>query len=176
MSQHNTVNLGELVQGVKERDAIHIAVLPVEAGEDLQICESVALVDNKAFKSVNDAIGIVDPFLPQIVNKGQCFWLLLFPNTITGLRHEWCHPQIPKHTVTEKQAAEKWLREFCLHTGNNYDLLMNQIKNRSEYINVVDDDAQSYYFEHYQDFWKNYTIVTEIYLDENNRPYIRCVC
>jgi hypothetical protein len=95
---------------------------------------------------------------------------------LLGLRHEWCHPQIPKHTVTEKQAAEKWLREFCLHTGNNYDLLMNQIKNRSEYINVVDDDAQSYYFEHYQDFWKNYTIVTEIYLDENNRPYIRCVC
>jgi hypothetical protein len=33
----------------------------------------------------------VDPFLADPVQPGQMFWLFLYPQTITGLRHVWEH-------------------------------------------------------------------------------------
>lgn len=34
-------------------------------------------------------VGIVDPFLRESVQPSQRFWLFLYPNTVTSLRHEW---------------------------------------------------------------------------------------
>jgi hypothetical protein len=37
-------------------------------------------------------VGIVDPFLEFPTQPDDKFWLFLYPNTITGLRHVWTHP------------------------------------------------------------------------------------
>ena len=88
-------NLGEIPGEDARRDAVHIAVAPVVAGEMLLVGERVGLrEDGKAVQESEDAkaIGIVDPFLIESIGEGQRFWLFLFPGTITDLRHVWSHP------------------------------------------------------------------------------------
>lgn len=75
------------------RDAIHLPVAPVEAGEDLSPGSVVKLHNGKAYSTILAmAVGVVDPFLPATVRKGEVFWLFVCPNTITSLRHVWQHP------------------------------------------------------------------------------------
>jgi ABC-type nitrate/sulfonate/bicarbonate transport system substrate-binding protein len=83
--------VGKLIDSDARRDAIHVAVAPVEAAEDLQPGQHVGLVAGLASGTVA-AIGVVDPFLTEAVRKGQRFWLFLYPNTVTTLRHVWTHP------------------------------------------------------------------------------------
>ena len=90
--------LGQLVpDGELRRDAIHIAVAPVTACCDLDPGDGVGLIgppgDTELAGPVgSNNIGIVDPFLSERVKAGERFWMFLFPNTITGLRHIWTHP------------------------------------------------------------------------------------
>ena len=88
--------LGHLIEdGDRRRDAIHIAVAPATAAERLAPGQHVGLVragDVERVGPCDRPIGVVDPFLTAAVEPGQRFWLLLYPGTITGLRHIWAHP------------------------------------------------------------------------------------
>lgn len=82
------------------RDAIHLAVLPVEAGMPLKRGEDIGIgTDGKAYnKDANvKLVGIVDPFLPGSgAQRGDRFWLVVYPRMITSLRHVWDHPDFAK--------------------------------------------------------------------------------
>jgi hypothetical protein len=88
--------LGQLIEdGDRRRDAIHIAVAPVTAAERLAPGQHVGLVQEGNLELVGPCdrnIGVVDPYLTEPVERGQRFWLFLYPGTITGLRHVWTHP------------------------------------------------------------------------------------
>lgn len=88
-----TPNLGHTPEPNARRDAVHIAVAPVVAGEKLMRGHPVAMsARGEAAGSINP-IGIVDPFREEVfVERGERFWLFLYPGTITGLRHVWTHP------------------------------------------------------------------------------------
>lgn len=73
------------------RDAVHVAVAPVLANEPLSPGDHISLVGGRATKS-GQTIGIVDPFLEAGVHRGDKFWMFMYPETVTGLRHEWDHP------------------------------------------------------------------------------------
>lgn len=97
MSENYTPNIGHLItEDNARRDCLHFAVAPLTAGEFLEPGDHFILNEEGeavATLSVNPyAIGVVDPFLTTDVNKGQRFWGMLKPNTITGLRHVWSHP------------------------------------------------------------------------------------
>lgn len=95
MTQQYTPNLGQIPDESAKRDAVHIAVAPVTALHYLDPGERVRLTkDGKAESSPRsqEAIGIVDPYLHGPVLEGQRFWLFLFPNSVTSLRHVWTHP------------------------------------------------------------------------------------
>ena len=101
-------NLGKLItDGDRRRDAIHIAVAPVTARETLKPGQHIGFVPVGQIETVGmvDAerqIGLVDPFLTETVQPGQRFWLFLYPNTVTSLRHVWTHPAFAPKVPTSK--------------------------------------------------------------------------
>lgn len=101
--------LGRLIEdGDRRRDAIHIAVAPVTAAARLAPGQHVGLIQEGNLELAGPCertIGIVDPFLTADVEPGQRFWLVLYPNSITGLRHIWTHPTFTKASaaILEKQ-------------------------------------------------------------------------
>lgn len=99
--------LGQLIgDGDRQRDAIHVAVASVTAAERLVPGQRVGLVRPGSFEWVGpcaDPIGIVDPFLNEAVQVGHRFWLLLFPGTITGLRHIWKHPAFTNTAIAARK-------------------------------------------------------------------------
>jgi len=120
--------LGQLVQGVAGRDAVHVAIVPIEAAVDLEPGWHVGIRDGKA-TTLKPHIGIVDPFLRGHVTRGERFWLCLYPGTITSLRHEWTHPAFaeedrpPICTKAELLESERWLAEF----SSNYCISLDQM-------------------------------------------------
>lgn len=92
MSEQTTPNLGGTPPDDARRDAVHVAVAPVIAGDLLFPGDEVGPLSDGTFGKATNPIGVVDPFLRGPILGGDRFWLLLFPGTITSLRHVWTHP------------------------------------------------------------------------------------
>ena len=118
--QVNIIPLGKLATEDAGRDAIHIAVAPVVAAQILSPGEHVGINgEGQAVSSMN-GIGIVDPYLMRAVKPGERFYLCLYPNTITSLRHHWVHPAFkeeapPTKAAFDKGESEAWLRDYAVN-------------------------------------------------------------
>jgi hypothetical protein len=124
--------LGTILDEHQKRDAIHLAVEPVIAGERLQRFDHIVIRDGKAYAAdIGAGLGIVDPFLAKPVEQGQRFWFVMYPRMITSLRHVWAHPAFPDEPGTpapvqvaptsNKSASEEWLREYATRFNVYYD-------------------------------------------------------
>lgn len=83
--------LGTTPTSDDQRDAVHIAIVPVIAGEKLFPGQDVGIIDGGLVGRCTKPIGIVDPFLKQSVQRNERCWLLLYPGSITSIRHDWTH-------------------------------------------------------------------------------------
>lgn len=126
------LGIGKIIESEQHRDAIHVALAPMVAGQDLFPGQHVALSEDSS-EAVCDGqkLGIVDPYLSKKVNKGEKFWLFLYPNTVTSLRHEWEHPAFKPVIDTEKLEIE----ELAEKAGMSYGRLMDAV---SQYANYED--------------------------------------
>lgn len=131
MSNEDTISkIGKKFTTVEQRDAVHFAVAPVTAAEDiypgnfLKFCMPGNVEMVTACKKW-ESIGIADPFIGNMIAKGESFFMLLNPGTITGLRHEWSHPAFDSD---RKAIAEFWLRDFANEHGMDYDVIEFELK------------------------------------------------
>jgi hypothetical protein len=105
--------MGQLIYDTPERDAVHFALFPAEAAQELHPGRPVGLsglqygdVHRVVCVAREQAVGIVDPFLGRIVQPGERCWIMLYPNTITDLKHVWTHPKVPILVPVEAEAED----------------------------------------------------------------------
>ena len=111
----NIPDIGHRTQQI-ERDAIHIAVVPLVAGEDLKPGDSFENQNGVAKKSsYRERDGVVDPFLQAPLKKGDRFWAFLNPGSITSLRHIWTHPSFEENKELWEYEEDHyaWLVKFA---------------------------------------------------------------
>ena len=121
MSEATQNLIGKVLDATAERDAIHVAVYPVVALRTCRPGAHIGLVDGKADPLAETPIGIADPFLKVPAKPGERFFMFLYPNTATGLRHVYTHPVLDSKEVTDRAASEKWLRDFAKDYFSGWD-------------------------------------------------------
>lgn len=183
--------LGQLITGPAERDAIHIAVAPVVAGCKLSPGEEVGFLEDGTAGAVEKPVGIVDPFLKSMVNKGEKFYLVLFQNTVTGMRHHWLHPAFADTHSAEKSitaedriTSELWLRKFIAESNcPDYETVIAAATGQAlentdpEYYDVAYRNDGEYLHFNGRDahgnippeFWNHIEIVTGVKIPREDR-------
>lgn len=148
--------LGTILDDKQRRDAIHLAVEPVEAGCDMNPGQHISVICGVAWLSTGaDALGIVDPFLRRPVLKGERFWFVMYPRVVCSLRHVWSHPAFPDEagvvpkvdaaSASSRQQSEQWLRDFCDRNDcPDYDTVMKVIEHGSWQVGDPEFYGKSY--------------------------------
>lgn len=178
--------LGQLIEEGAQRDAIHIAVAPVVAATKLQPGEHIGFIasNQESVGSVNQPIGIVDPFLKREVKPGERFWMFLYPNTITALNHVWTHPAFivePVGNGDQKAASEAWLRAFVKNADcPDYEaVIATALGDVGERYQWDDDylhfDGRDAHGEIPAEFWDHVEIVTGRKI-EKRATFFSCSC
>jgi len=188
MSNHSEPMLGAIIpnNAVVGRDAIHIAVCPVIAGEDLKSGNIIALDNggNVAHLSTisNKAIGIVDPYLGDVViNKSERFWCFLFPRTIISLRHVWEHPDFPSEVIPElsleTKKSQDWMNKYSEELGFSVEKILSRT---TDWIKKGETWSEGDTFEMKElpdEFWTHYEILTGIKVSKDKKEnFFRCSC
>lgn len=169
-------NIGQILSSEESlRDAIHIAIYPAIAGHRLAAGSHVGLNDKGEASYLQDEkpIGIVDPFLNCAVQKGQRFYLFLYPNTITSLKHFWTHPSFDDKVILPTQKpvksfSQEWMTKWAVrHMGEDYYGDGNPVSEETAYGRAIDagyehsvgpfESARDYINDEWWDHWENIT-------------------
>ena len=134
-----------------DRDAVHIATIPITAQERLVPGQPVG-IDG----TVRNPVGIVDPFLENLLEPGDRFYLCLYPNTVTSLKHNWTHPAFEN----EIEESKKWLEEFARELSITYNTLI-RLGTHGGYEHVgSNDDAVDIFYQAKEEFNHHFKVVT----------------
>jgi len=152
--------LGSVIGPKEARDAIHLAVEPTIAKDRLRPGDHVG-ADGSLDKPW---VGIVDPFLSRNVERGERFWLVVYPRQINSLRHVWTHPSFPDtpeivKAAPSRETSERWLRDFVAHADcPDYETVI------AAAVNVDDEEYlhfnQDAHGEIPPEFWDHVEVVT----------------
>lgn len=180
-----SLKLGKIITEPQGRDAVHIAVVPVVAGDRyLQPGDRVGFIDkkNNLVGKQGPYLGVVDPFLESYVSKGQTFWLYLVPGSITSLRHEWTHPEFEAvaPAPSTRSSSEEWMREWaraqlCYQYGES---VMDEDQAYEYAISFGHthqvgsfEDARDYIDDEWWNHWEKITGATG-----DREAYFSCAC
>jgi len=178
----DVTKLGALIDATAQRDAVHIAVAPVVAAFRLAPGDAIGLEagsTDRATDRTAHPIGIVDPFLKADVEPGERFWMFLYPQTITSLRHQWTHPAfIEAPAVPHMSASEAWLREYADNAGVSYGALLDAArdKNHGGDGHRLPSDIPNCVYKELGEMWRHYEIVTGDTVTDRKAGPFWCSC
>lgn len=177
-----SLGLGQIITGIQHRDAIHIAVAPVIAAEDLNPGEGInfSIKGGKtAVGKSSEPIGVVDPFLKQPVKAGQEFWMFLNPGSITSLRHDWTHPSFTREAFEQDATSMAWLIEY----GEEVDMTLKELLDTArEYLKTGDIHCLGFntpeiVYNQRSEFWQHFSRYTgELVEVGKDDTFFRCAC
>jgi len=172
--------IGQIITTDQQRDAIHIAVAPIEAGEPLNPGEHIGVNAGKAFAD-GKLIGIVDPFLTSKVKRGQKFWLFIYPNTVTSLRHQWVHHEFPQEISAGESDAVQWSKAWIELQAKEIGVTYQELVNAAQmYAETGEYWCEGGRFEGVSvpdELWSHYEIATGRTVWESQRGhFFSCSC
>lgn len=176
--------LGAIIDDKQKRDAIHLAVEPVIAGEDLDPGCHITVRAGVAMKTAAGAgLGIVDPFLTVTVKKGKRFWFVMYPRQVRSLRHVWTHPAFPDDTVVAQtdDPRKEEARAFIASVARGLGVGVEEIVDHARYYVEHGEywcDGGRFESEYIPDeFWPHYEILTGTKVPEEDRgSFLSCSC
>lgn len=193
-------NIGQILSDSEniQRDAIHIAVLPVTSKETIYggmwlrfAFESTTQVLQADDESPS-IMGIADPFIKGPIGAGQRFYMFVLPNTITSLRHDWTHPRmaimeaptpsdqaiISKVTDRLLFGAEKRLLQECAFDLDiSYDDLVTAAQNYVEHGDYLSDGGKFEGASLPDGFWEAFERITRTQVPmEKQGNFFSCSC
>lgn len=176
MSEKQDLNLGQIIHGNPERDAIHVAVAPVIAACELKPGQHIGLLDGEASPGAKKLIGIVDPYLKSNVRRHQKFWMFLYPNTIIGMRHHWKHPDFT-YEENSKERAEVRIRQIAQELDVDYEDLISHAQSYLEYGDYWCEGGRFDGVYLPDDFWDSYEILFDVKVPQNEKySFFSCSC
>lgn len=175
--------LGTLITTDADRDAVHVAVVPIKAQVVLIPGQRV----NKDGLPLGSPVGIVDPFLTDVVKPGQTFFLCLFPETVTGMTHRWSHPAFdgrpePGEVAppSGKSASRAWIDDFAGQFNMTGDALIaaaREVQRGGWAITQYGgQDWQDNFDNRRAEFWQHYAAVTGEAVRETDANVFSCSC
>jgi hypothetical protein len=182
----DTTEIGKIIKGNRGRDAIHIAVAPLVAAHALSPGDHIGLSDDGQAVRCATPIGIVDPYLEEGVKAGEKFYMFLYPNTITSLRHEWIHPSFKDSDPIvalmdglsgERARARREIEEFAKHANSGFDEIMESAREfqKSGDRHYLSFDIPDELYQGVEEFWKNFEIITGIKA-KSTESFFSCGC
>jgi hypothetical protein len=191
MSDQTLDTIGKKLKGGERRDAVHFAVAPVRVEGFLRSGERVKFAAGTTDVVVawdyddTPPVGIIDPFLEDhYVADGDRCWIFLYPNTITGLRHEWTHPAFPdqqpqpvaQQDETPREYSERWLRGFAEKYRGDYNRMIAGVADGTGAH--FGEDLEYGDFRPGSEFWHHVSVVTgKTFTDKHmQNTSFRCAC
>ena len=175
--------LGNIIGDNEHRDAIHLAVEPVEAGQFMYPGQHVKIAEGKAYLAEpGKGLGIVDPFILGPVAVGQKFWLVVYPRKITSLRHVWTHPDLPEPGANPVENKRKSSMEWMESYAKGFR------KSAEEFLDAADDYVRSgeYFYDGGlfegestpEEFWDHYNNIrgTNVKFSGWDTNFFSCAC
>jgi hypothetical protein len=155
------------------RDAVHVACIVLDVVCQVYPGQHAGVTNNCIDPLVSKKIGIVDPFLKEIVYPGEKCFLFLYPGTVTSLVHHWGHPDFKSETPSQalidsmrieidklknelvkakerslltKEEAEKFLREVAAEGYVvDYDKMLKDLEQYGSYTEEGGANLQDRY-------------------------------
>ena len=171
------------------RDAVHIAVVPVNISQGCYAGSSVKIMNNTAYPcSENERIGIVDPFLSEAyIGENKKAFVFLNPGSISSLVHLWTHPDLDdeaapaaKKEETEAQWAKRRISECAEVFGLSSSRLIKFMTEWVEYKEYAymgnNESYSSLTKEDFSDMWKAFRIITGNEKEPEHQHFFTCSC